>query len=66
MNWLAHTLLSEPNIDFQLGNLLADLVRENPPLTNAFVAEFAGRLQGQGSALVFAVTWLEQRLAEQG
>ncbi len=27
MNWLAHTLLSEPNIDFQLGNLLADLVR---------------------------------------
>ena len=27
MNWLAHTFLSEPNIDFQLGNLLADLVR---------------------------------------
>ncbi|HEY6644318.1 ACP phosphodiesterase [Povalibacter sp.] len=27
MNWLAHTLLSEPTVDFQLGNLLADLVR---------------------------------------
>lgn len=27
MNWLAHTFLSEPRIDFQLGNLLADLVR---------------------------------------
>lgn len=27
MNWLAHTLLSEADIDFQLGNLLADLVR---------------------------------------
>ena len=27
MNWLAHTLLSEPTIDFRLGNLLADLVR---------------------------------------
>lgn len=27
MNWLAHTLLSEPTIDFQLGNLLADVVR---------------------------------------
>ena len=46
--------------------VLADMVRENPPLTNAFVAEFASRLQGQGPALVFAVTWLEQRLAEQG
>src|SRR5436309_701753 len=42
------------------------MVRENPPLTTAFVAEFASRLQGQGPALVFAVTWLEQRLAEQG
>src|SRR5688572_7648284 len=46
--------------------VLAEMVRENPPLTNAFVAEFASRLQGQGPALVFAVTWLEQRLAEHG
>jgi hypothetical protein len=46
--------------------VLADMVRENPPLTTAFVAEFATRLQGQGTAVVFAVTWLEQRLAEQG
>lgn len=46
--------------------VLASMVRENPPLTTAFVAEFASRLQGQGPALVFAVTWLEQRLAEQG
>ena len=27
MNWLAHVLLSEPNVQFQLGNLLADVVR---------------------------------------
>lgn len=27
MNWLAHVFLSEPDIDHQLGNLLADLVR---------------------------------------
>jgi cyclic beta-1,2-glucan synthetase len=46
--------------------VLAEMIRENPPLTNPFVAEFASRLQGQGPALVFAVTWLEQRLAEQG
>ncbi len=46
--------------------VLAELVKENPPLTNAFVAEFASRLQGQGPALIFAMTWLEQRLSEQG
>jgi acyl carrier protein phosphodiesterase len=27
MNWLAHVFLSEPDVDFQLGNLLADVVR---------------------------------------
>ena len=27
MNWLAHTFLSAPNVHFQLGNLLADVVR---------------------------------------
>ena len=27
MNWLAHVFLSEPNVEFQLGNLLADAVR---------------------------------------
>lgn len=27
MNWLAHVYLSEPNLQFRLGNLLADLVR---------------------------------------
>ena len=27
MNWLAHVFLSPPDTDFQLGNLLADLVR---------------------------------------
>jgi acyl carrier protein phosphodiesterase len=27
VNWLAHVFLSEPNVEFRLGNLLADLVR---------------------------------------
>jgi acyl carrier protein phosphodiesterase len=27
MNWLAHALLSEPDVEFRLGNLLADLVK---------------------------------------
>ena len=44
--------------------VLADMVKESPPMTNAFVAEFASRLQGQGPSLVFPIAWLEQRLAE--
>ncbi len=38
MNWLAHALLSEPDLDFRLGNLLADLVkkRDRVGLSEAF------------------------------
>lgn len=39
MNWLAHVFLSEPGIEFQLGNLLADVVRgpERAALSADFV-----------------------------
>ncbi len=46
--------------------VLAEMVRESPPLTDAFVTEFATRMQGQGSPLLLPVSWLEQRLAERG
>lgn len=38
MNWLAHVFLSEPDVDVQLGNLLADVVRgpELIPMTAGF------------------------------
>jgi acyl carrier protein phosphodiesterase len=39
MNWLAHVFLSEPNVEFRLGNLLADLVRGEARA--AVSAEFA-------------------------
>jgi acyl carrier protein phosphodiesterase len=38
VNWLAHVFLSEPDIEFKLGNLLADVVR-GPELTG-MSAEF--------------------------
>ena len=44
--------------------LIADMARSNPPISTAFVAEFARRLQGQGAALALALTWVEQLLAE--
>ena len=46
--------------------VLASMVKESPVLTNAFVTEFASRLQGQGPALLFPMSWLEHRLLEQG
>jgi acyl carrier protein phosphodiesterase len=38
VNWLAHVFLSEPNVEFQLGNLLADVVRG--PQRDGMSAEF--------------------------
>ena len=46
--------------------VIADMARSDPPLTNAFVAEFARRLQGQGATLALPLTWIEQRLVESG
>ena len=39
MNWLAHSFLSEPDSEFRLGNLLADLVKrtERPELPSSFL-----------------------------
>jgi acyl carrier protein phosphodiesterase len=38
VNWLAHVFLSEPNVEFELGNLLADVVRG--PQRDAMSANF--------------------------
>ena len=46
--------------------VLADMVRENPPLSTAFVAQFTQALQGRGATTTFVLAWLEQRLAERG
>lgn len=46
--------------------VLADMVRENPPLSTAFVAQFTQALHGRGATAAFVLAWLEQRLAERG
>ena len=45
---------------------MADMSRSEPPMSSAFVSEFARRLQGQGAALAFPLTWIGQRLFDQG
>ncbi|HQX06344.1 MAG TPA: hypothetical protein PKZ19_06110, partial [Zoogloea sp.] len=46
--------------------VVADMVRSEPPMVGAFVAELARRLQGRGPALALALNWVEQRLAQSG
>ena len=46
--------------------VVADLARSDPPLSGAFVAEFARRLEGQSIALALPLTWIEERLSEIG
>jgi cellobiose phosphorylase len=46
--------------------MVADMARSNPPITSAFVAELARRLQGQSPALTLALSWITHRLAETG
>ncbi len=46
--------------------VVADMARSNPPMSSAFVAELARRLQGQSPALALPLTWVAQRLSESG
>jgi cyclic beta-1,2-glucan synthetase len=46
--------------------VLADMARENPPLSGAFLAELTRHLQGQNPNFSFASSWLDQRLSDQG
>ena len=46
--------------------VVADMARSNPPMSSAFVAELARRLQGQNPALALPITWVAQRLSESG
>ena len=64
--WADSMLVVAESTPSDLILVVADMARSAPPLTNAFVAEFARRLQGQGAALALPLTWLEQRLAESG
>ncbi len=46
--------------------VIADMARSSPPMVSPFVAELARRLQGQSPALALPLTWIEQRLSEEG
>ncbi|MGD0389711.1 MAG: glucoamylase family protein, partial [Tepidisphaeraceae bacterium] len=65
-HWIDRMLEVAATAPAQVVVVLAEMVKENPTLTTAFISEFASRMQGQGPAVVFPITWLEHRVAEQG
>jgi hypothetical protein len=46
--------------------VLADMARSKPVLSSAFTSEFIRAIQGKHAALSFVISWLEQRLSDQG
>jgi cellobiose phosphorylase len=46
--------------------IIADMVRSEPPLTPAFVSEFARRLQSLSPSIISPLSWVEQLLGEKG
>jgi cyclic beta-1,2-glucan synthetase len=46
--------------------VIADMARSDPPMVGSFVAEFVRRLQGKSPALALPLTWIEQRLSDDG
>lgn len=62
-NALTETAEKDPK---NLVLIIADMARSNPPMDSSFIAEFVRRLQGKGSSLALPLTWIEQRLSENG
>ncbi len=58
---MVEVAVSEPK---KLVIVIADMARSEPPMSSAFVAELARRLQG--AALALPLSWIEQHLAEEG
>ncbi|XTZ40210.1 GH36-type glycosyl hydrolase domain-containing protein [Salmonella enterica] len=64
--WITRIFECAENAPADLILVVADMARAQPPLSSAFVAEIVRRLQGHGNALALPLTWVDQRLAEQG
>ena len=42
------------------------MTRSKPPLVSPFIAELTRQLSGKGPGLALALSWIEQRLTENG
>jgi len=62
-DWAERMVQTVENRPTDLVLVMADMVRADPPLSGAFVAELVRHLQGQSPHFAFANGWLEQRLS---
>lgn len=46
--------------------VIADMMRSNPPMVGAFVAELIRQLGGKGPDMALSLSWIEHHLAENG
>ncbi len=66
VDWAERMIKTVEQSPTDLVLVLADMARENPPLSGAFLAELTRHLQGQNPNFAFAHSWLEHRLADLG
>ncbi|WP_408014898.1 GH36-type glycosyl hydrolase domain-containing protein [Rouxiella aceris] len=64
--WVAKMLHCAQSQPADLIVVIADLAQKKLPCSSAFVAELIRRLQGSGDTLALALTWVKQRLADDG
>ena len=64
--WADQVILTAETEPKSMIVVVADLARSSPPMSCAFVAEFARRLEGQSHALTVPLIWIEECLAEKG
>ncbi len=64
--WADRMLDTAENDPKSLILVIADMARSNPPLVSSFIAELSRKLQGHGPTLALPLTWIEQRLSENG
>jgi cyclic beta-1,2-glucan synthetase len=64
--WADQVILTAETEPKSMIVVVADLARSGPPMSCAFVAEFARRLKGQSHALTVPLIWIEECLAEKG
>ncbi|MDB5200795.1 MAG: putative protein NdvB [Ferruginibacter sp.] len=64
--WAEQMVDAAENDPKNLVLVIADMARSEPPIESSFVAELTRRLQEKGNALTLPLTWIEQRLSENG
>ena len=65
-HWATTILDAVANDPKNLILVVADMARTNPPLSNAFVAEFTQRLQEYGGLVDIPLAWLDHQFLESG